>query len=224
MRYFALLSVSVLSLAIASEAQAFDSFKFLASSAAMQPSNFHLAASEDPLQIRAEKFIDEMANEAIGFLGNGALSDSQKTSRFKRLLKSKYDMPTIGRFALGRYWRVATDAEKKEYQKLFEKMVVDVYSRRFGEYEGQTLEVRSSRKDSERDVTVQSFIAADSGPEIQVDWRVRKKAGRYRVIDVVVAGVSMALTQRSEFASVIQRGGGDVAVLIDHLNGGDSEE
>jgi len=118
-----------------------------------------------------------------------------------------------------RYWRTATAGEKKEYQALFEKMVVEVYSRRFGEYEGQVLEVRSSRKDSERDVTVQSFIVPDSGPEIQVDWRVRKKDGRYRVIDVVVEGVSMALTQRSEFASVIQRGGGQVSVLLEHLNG-----
>lgn len=220
MRFHIILCAFVLSLATVGEAQALDSSRFLAKTATMQPSNsLYQTVSSDALQTDAEKFIDQMANEAIGFLSNGSLNNTQKKARFKKLLKSKYDMATIGRFALGRYWRTASAGEKKEYQALFEKMIVEVYSRRFGEYEGQVLEVRSSRKDSERDVTVQSFIVPDSGPEIQVDWRVRKKDGRYRVIDVVVEGVSMALTQRSEFASVIQRGGGQVSVLLEHLNG-----
>ncbi|MGH1397737.1 MAG: MlaC/ttg2D family ABC transporter substrate-binding protein [Alphaproteobacteria bacterium] len=182
------------------------------------PSAF-VRVSDDPLQKGAESFIDQMANEAIGFLGNADLSEAQKASRFRKLLRAKFDMKTIGRFALGRHWRGASAAQKKEYQSLFENMIVEVYAARFGDYQGQALEVRSSRKDSERDVSVQSYIVPDSGPEIQVDWRVRKKDGRYRVVDVSVEGVSMAVTQRSEFSSVIQRGGGEVAVLLAHLSG-----
>ncbi len=165
----------------------------------------------------AEDFVDKMASDAIAFLGNADLSDTQKQKKFRQLLTKSFDMSTIGRFALGRYWRTASAEQRKEYQSLFRDMIVDVYSRRFGEYDGQVLEIRSSRKDSEKDVTVQSFIVPETGQEIQVDWRVRYKNGQYKVIDVMVEGVSMALTQRSDFSSVIQRGGGELSVLIAHL-------
>ncbi len=99
-------------------------------------------------------------------------------------------------------------------------MIVEVYARRFSEYDGQKLEVRSSRRENEKDVIVSSVIAdASGGQEIKVDWRLRNKGGKYRVIDVIVEGVSMALTQRSDFSSVIQRGGGNASVLLDHLRG-----
>lgn len=166
----------------------------------------------------AEKFIDMMASDAISFLGNADLSEAEKQKRFSRLLTRSFDMNTIGRFALGRYWRVSSAEQRKEYQALFRDMIVEVYSRRFGEYDGQELEVRGSRRDNDKDVTVNSFIVPnDGGQEIQVDWRVRQKNGQYKIIDVMVEGVSMALTQRSDFSSVIQRGGGEVSVLIAHL-------
>ncbi|MEC7028100.1 MAG: ABC transporter substrate-binding protein, partial [Pseudomonadota bacterium] len=73
------------------------------------------------------------------------------------------------------------------------------------------------RADGEKDTIVTSFIIPDQGSEIQIDWRVRYKDGKYKVIDIIVEGVSMSVTQRSDFSSVIQRGGGNVQVLIDHL-------
>lgn len=182
------------------------------------PSSIVMAVSDQKAE-GAEKFIDSMARNAIAFLGDGSLSDSDKQKKFSRLLNNSFDMNTIGRFALGRYWRVSSAQQRKEYQSLFRDMIVEVYSRRFGEYNGQTIEVRDSRRDSEKDVTVNSFIIPqDGGQEIQVDWRVRYKNGQYKVIDVMVEGVSMALTQRSDFSSVIQRGGGEVSVLLDHLH------
>ena len=165
----------------------------------------------------AENFVKNLAQEGITFLGNSDLSEAQKAKRFRKLLTNSFDMKTIGRFALGRYWRTASADQRAEYQKLFRDMIVEVYSRRFSEYDGQSLEVRSSRGDGKH-ITGTSFIVSDKGgPEVQVDWRVRHKNGQYKVIDIVVEGVSMALTQRSDFSSVIQRGGGQVSVLIAHL-------
>lgn len=165
----------------------------------------------------AGKFIDGMGARAIGFLGDEKLSQDQKEAEFRKLLRQSFDMSTIGRFALGRYWKTATPAQKKQYQKLFEDMVVDVYSARFEEYNGQGFHVKSARPDTDSDSIVTSFIVPDEGPQIQVDWRVRKKDGGYKIVDVIIEGVSMALTQRSDFASVIQRGGGNMDVLITHL-------
>lgn len=126
-------------------------------------------------------------------------------------------MNTIGRFALGRYWRSASPAQQEEYLGLFESMIVEIYSRRFGDYNGEKFEILSARELGKTDVIVSSRIVPKNNVPIALDWRVRQKKGRFVIIDVMVEGVSMALTQRSDFASVIQRGGGNIDVLLNHL-------
>jgi phospholipid transport system substrate-binding protein len=165
----------------------------------------------------AQKFIDGMAQRAVDFLANTSLSQDQKSAEFRNLLQDSFDLETIGRFALGRYWNTATPEQRKEYQQLFRNMVVKVYSNRFKEYQGQKVETRSHRVDANGDVIVTSFIVPEKGAEIQVDWRTRNKNGKWKIVDVIVEGVSMSVTQRSDFSSVIQRGGGDMKVLLDYL-------
>jgi phospholipid transport system substrate-binding protein len=171
----------------------------------------------DAIGSGAEMFIDKMAQQGIGFLGDASMSDDQRKAEFKKLLNTNFDMNTIGRFALGRYWKSASDAQRSEYMELFKRMTINVYAQRFSDYKGQKLQVRGSRAEGESDILVNSAILQPSGPEVVVDWRVRKKGGAYKIVDVVVEGVSMAVTQRSDFASVIQRGGGDLNVLLAHL-------
>ncbi len=166
-----------------------------------------------------EKFIGDMAGRALQFLGNGSITQEQKISSFRHLLNDSFDLDTIGRFTLGRYWKTSTEAQRQEYLTLFRKMVVDVYAKRFGDYKGQKFETRGARADGDKDTIVTSYIIPGSGPEVQVDWRVRYKNGKYKIVDVIVEGVSMSVTQRSDFAAVIQRGGGDVSVLLAHLRG-----
>ena len=167
---------------------------------------------------QAQKFIEELGDTAISFLASGNLSDNQRISEFDKLLNKDFDMKTIARFAMGRYWRSASEAQKSEYLKLFPEMVIDVYASRFGEYNGETFEVVSHRVDGKSDFLVNSVVKGLSGgAPLKIDWRVRNKDGRMKVIDVIVEGVSMSLTQRSDFASVIQRGGGDVEALLKHL-------
>lgn len=165
----------------------------------------------------ARKFVDRVAQKGIQIISNKDLSDSGRKKAFSKLLRDNFDMKTIGRFSLGRYWRTSTPEQQKEYLKLFEKMVVDVYSRRFSEYTGQVLEVQDARSEGKSDIVVTSYVTHETHPDIRVDWRVRHKNGRYKVVDIIVEGVSMAVTQRSDFASVIQRGGGQVNVLLAHL-------
>ncbi len=168
-------------------------------------------------QRAAEKFISTMGDEAIGFLSNSNLSVSQKEQEFRKLLNRNFDMDTISRFALGRNWQTASAAQKKEYQSLVNNMIVEVYSQRFNDYQGESFEVKSSQPTGKSDYLVSSVIVPEGGSKVKVDWRVRDNNGRFKIVDVIVEGVSMTLTQRSEFASVIQRGGGDVDALIAHL-------
>jgi phospholipid transport system substrate-binding protein len=166
----------------------------------------------------AQNFIDSMGKRAIDFLADEELSIDEKQQSFRRLLEDSFDMNTIGRFSLGRYWRVSTKQQQDEYLSLFREMVIEIYSQRFEEYKGQGFETRGYRSDSPKDTIVHSFIIPkETGAEIQVDWRVRYKNGRYKVVDVIVEGVSMSVTQRSDFSSVIQRGGGNIESLLAHL-------
>jgi len=154
---------------------------------------------------KAEMFITSLGEQAIAALEGNAGNKSAIRNDFKKLLNKNFDMDTIARFAMGRYWAV-------EYSKLFKTMIVDVYTERFSEYSGQSFNVKGHKPAGRKDFIVNSMIQG-SGQPIKVDWRIRKG----RVIDVLVEGVSMSVTQRSEFASIIQRNGGQVASLIGHL-------
>ena len=167
----------------------------------------------------AENFIRGVAKRGIEFLSNPDLNEYQKTTEFRKLLKSSFDINAIARFSLGRYWRAASAKEQKEYLKLFEKMIIEVYSRRFNEYQGQQVDIIDVSEKSKDNYFVNTTIIPEAGPEFKVEWRVRYRDGRYKIIDVIVEGVSMAVTYRSDFSSVIQRGGGKVGVLLEHLRG-----
>ncbi|OWJ66376.1 hypothetical protein BWR60_15210 [Inquilinus limosus] len=161
----------------------------------------------------AAAFIDDMAKRAIGILQAGGASTAQGKAQFTQILNQGFDLPTIGRFVLGRYWNSATPDQKREYMDLFERMIVETYSRRFQNYQGETLVIKGTRAVG-NDTLVATEIRQKDGPPIQVDWRVRPAGGSYKVVDVIVARVSMSVTQRDEFASVIAQNGGNIEGLL----------
>ena len=123
-------------------------------------------------------------------------------------------MPGIARFVLGRYWKNATSEQQEEFVKLFEDYIALVYSSQLAAYSGETLKVTGSRADSEGAVVASEIIRPTGSPPVKVEWRLTDQHGTYKIRDVAVDGISMAVTQRSEFASVIQRNGGQVQGLI----------
>ncbi len=165
----------------------------------------------------AEGFITDLTSEGIGFLADDGMSDADRKAGFKKLLNNNFDMNTIARFSLGSNWRNASKAQQDEYLGLFKAMIVNVYSERFNNYSGQKLSVTGSRAEGGSDILVHSLMTQASGPKVKIDWRVRDRSGKFQVVDVIVEGVSMAMTQRSDFSSVIQRGGGDIEALLAHL-------
>lgn len=165
----------------------------------------------------ASAFIQKLGDETVATFANKALSREQAVEKFRTLLYAGFDVPYIGRWVLGRYWNQATPAEQAEYQKLFERLIVDTYANRFVDYSGQTFKITGTRPEGDADTSVTTQILRQDGPPIAVDWRVRKVGSGYKIIDVAVEGVSMGLTQRQEFASVIQGGGGRVDALLQAL-------
>ncbi len=158
-------------------------------------------------QASASQFINVLGQQAISTLQSTSGSLEQREQQFRRILAANFDVAFIGRFVLGANWRRATPQQQADYLVLFEDFLVLTYSRRLGGYTGETLTVVGERAANERDTVVRTRIDRPSGPPIDADWRVRLVDNRFKIIDVEVAGVSMALAQRSEFASVVQRNG-----------------
>ena len=165
----------------------------------------------------ASSFIQTMGSQAIQELTGPNVAQHDREVRFRQLLDSHFDMAAIAKFVLGRYWRTATDAERADFQKLFEDYIVQSYSVRFGEYSGQRFEVSGSSGAEDDVVIVHSKIDRTGAEDVRLDWRLRRSDSSFAVVDIIVEGVSMAVTQRSEFASVIQSQGGTVKGLIDAL-------
>lgn len=165
----------------------------------------------------AAGFVQSLGDKAIATLADPKVSKDQAKAVFRDLLNKNFDINTISRFVLGRYWNIANDAQKKEYQTLFEQMIVEVYAERFSQYAGESFKVGGAQASGDNDAVVSSQVLRPDGPPVNVSWRVRNKDGGFKIIDVIVENVSMSVTQRSEFASVIDSNGGRFDALLDAL-------
>lgn len=176
------------------------------------------AVSRSSADSEASAFIEGLANKAVAALTDPKISREERKTRAKALLEENFAVETIGRFVLGRYWQQATPAQQKEYLSLFKELIVSTYIDRFAQYSGEKLNViRSVPSEGGSDVMVSSQINRTNGAPVEVGWRVRKVGANYKIVDVVVEGVSMGQTQRSEFASVIRNSGGKVEGLLDEM-------
>jgi phospholipid transport system substrate-binding protein len=161
------------------------------------------------------KFIQDLGDQAISVIANKDLSQDQRSDHFRQMLRSSFDLATIGRFVIGRSWNAATSDQQQEYMHLFEALVIKTYSDRFAIYTGEGFRVTGVRPESEKDTVITSEITHPDGSEpTEVDWRVRHKDGKLGIIDVVIEGVSLSVTQRQEYASIIQRDGGKLNGLL----------
>jgi len=169
------------------------------------------AAAADPAAV-----ITNLGNQALEMLGKN-VDPNQRVARFRQLFTDDFDVPGIARFVLGRYWNIATEPQQQEFVKLLTNYIALAYSNRLAEYSGESLQVTGTRPAPDGSVVSSKIIRPNGAPPAQVDWLLTQHDSAYKISDVIVEGVSMAVTQRSEFASVIQRNGGQVQGLITAL-------
>jgi phospholipid transport system substrate-binding protein len=165
------------------------------------------AAAQD-----AASFIASLGARGLQAL-RPSLSEAQKEAGFRELLVNNFDLPGISRFVLGSYARVMSPAAQHEFEPLFRDYLARVYTQRLSRYADAPFRVTGSRPFGDETV-VTSQVSAGGGSPVDIDWHLRNRNGRFVVTDVVVGAVSMKVTQRSEFASVIQRNGGKPDSLI----------
>lgn len=169
-----------------------------------------LAATAGP----ASDHIRELADKAIATLAETSGNLAEREDRLRPILADGFDMPHIARFAMGRYWNRATSEQQRQYVATFSDYVVATYARRFGGYSGEKLSVLSEKALGPKDYSVVTRIERADNPPIDAEWRVRIDGGPAQVIDVVVEGVSMSVTQRAEFASVVRQNGVDGLISV----------
>jgi phospholipid transport system substrate-binding protein len=165
----------------------------------------------------SSQFIERLGQDAISVLSNDALSRDDRLGEFRRLLREGFALEAIGRFVLGRHWQGASPEQRDAFLTAFEDFVVNSYAARLSQYSGETFKVLDERADGERGAAVTTQILRPSAPPVMVQWRVREAASGPKIVDIVIEGVSLAITQRSEFAAVIQQNGGRIDPLIERL-------
>ncbi len=167
----------------------------------------------------AKNFIKVMTEDAISMLTVKDISRSERAVRFRTLMNKNFAMKGIAKFVLGRHWRKANEEQKEEYLQLFEDLMVATYSDRFERYSGEKLLIKKSEVRGKKDAIVHTTMvkANNATKPLKVAWRVRSKGETFTIIDVMVEGISMIMTQKSEFASFIKQNGGELGALLAEL-------
>jgi phospholipid transport system substrate-binding protein len=146
--------------------------------------------------------------EVLEVLQNDSLIRERKLDRLVTLLEGPIDLDLVARLILGRHWRAASEEQRQEYLELFRAFALDSLASKLHVYQGQEFEVTGARVVSDRDAVVSTRILSPDRPPLDVDWRLRQRDdGELVAIDVIVAGVSLIVTQRSEFGAVVERQG-----------------
>lgn len=166
---------------------------------------------------RAATFIQAAGRDLVAAINDTQAALAQRRERVAAIFRRVIDIEGTGRFILGRYVRQASAAELQEYLRLFDETIVRNLSARFGEYQGVRFALGRPGQRMEDDVLVNTIVERPNIAAFSLDWRVSEVGGQPRVVDVIAEGTSLRLTQRSEYASVIQRNGGQVAALLDAM-------
>ncbi len=160
----------------------------------------------------AREFVGNLAERATAILGSSA-PRAERRDQLRALLHEGFDVPFVARTVLGAPYRDLSDAQRDAYVAAFERWVVASYADRLDDYTGQRLVIIGAEAQGTQDARVTTRVEGLSPPP-RIDWRIRDRPTGLSIIDIEVEGVSMAISQRSEFASVVQRRGIDGLIAM----------
>jgi phospholipid transport system substrate-binding protein len=155
----------------------------------------------------ARALVKNMAEKALKVLADKSISQAQREAEFAVLFKQNFHIRTIGVFVLGRYWRRATPEQRKAYLKVFERLIVKTYTVRLSQYAGEKFVIRGANGPDGGAYTVDSVVLREGRPPIPLRWAIRKSRSGLKIVDVVIENLSMAQTQRDDFAAILRQRG-----------------
>ena len=169
------------------------------------------SAKAAPATERAAAFVAAIGDQAMALFAAGDISPGKREAELRRLLQAGVDLPAISRAALGRHWGAATGAQREEFRELFAEYVVINYSRVLAKLGMQEFNVLGAEAIHAKKphILVRTEARLTDGRVQKWAWRVHETAQGYKIIDLTSAGVSLIVTRRHEFESVIAARGLD---------------
>ena len=177
-------------------------------------SSFLFSYSSNP-----KDFINELVNDAIDRLADKNFNKDQKASFIEEIALDNVDINALGLYTLGELRKSADQSDIKIYQKTFEKYFLKSLTSRLTDYSSSKFEILGENKKSANYTIINSkVIPIDGSPEIKIDWRVfTKNPDKPLIRDLIVEGLSLARTQKEEFASILSSNNNDINILISKL-------
>jgi phospholipid transport system substrate-binding protein len=159
--------------------------------------------------------VTQVCDKTLEIISDPRIAAADRERHFHALVDEYFDFPAIARFVLGRYWQTASEDQRAQFTAAFENHMVHAYVVRFGAYSGEKFRVTAARAENDGSTIVPvEILRPGSQPPVVLNWKLQGATAGLRIRDVSISGVSMAVTYRDEFAAVVQRSNGQVAVLI----------
>ena len=173
-----------------------------------------LAYSTNP-----KEFINELVNDAISKLSNKDLTLVEKEDYIRKISLENVDIEALGLYTLGELRKSSNDEDISKYQEVFEKYFLKSLTSRLNDYSSSKFEISGEDKKSANYTIISSkILPSDGSPEIKIDWRIyTKNPEKPLVRDLIVEGLSLARTQKEEFASILSSNNEDIKILISKL-------
>ena len=179
---------------------------------------FNLIINSNVYSIEPDIFVQSTVNRASQVLSKN-ISKEEKINELKSIAKETVDIKGVGFYSLGAARKGLNDDQKKEYLELFENYFLKSFSSRLSEYTNPEIDVKSKEVLNENYTIVNSVLIATSNrPEVKIDWRIYTKDPKNPLIrDLIIEGLSLARTQKEEFASILNSNNGDIKFLFKSL-------
>lgn len=163
-------------------------------------------ANADINAAEAENFVKNTTQEGLVGIINAKASQAERDARFEKLFNSALDLKFIGRFVLGRYWKTASDEQRDRFIDVYRKLNVKTWSKRFDEFKGKEFIFKgTSPSSSANQIFVNSVVPMEQAQPATVVWRVKEEKGKFKIVDIIIENVSLAITARNEYTAFIKK-------------------
>jgi phospholipid transport system substrate-binding protein len=151
--------------------------------------------------------VEATSEQVLAVLRDKASPVDQRLERIQQIAYQRFDFPTIGKLVLARGWRQLTPEQQETFLRDFKRHLSLDYGRRIDAYTDQTVSILGERKEANGDATVKTQVNGTAAEAVAVDYRLRASNGEWRVIDIIVEGVSLVSSYRSQFQEIMAKGG-----------------
>jgi phospholipid transport system substrate-binding protein len=163
------------------------------------------AATESEAGARA--VVAETVEEVLAVLRDESASTEDRIRSLERIVYGRFNLYVMSRLVLARNWKRFSDQQKEQYVTEFKQYLTNSYGNRIERYDQQEVEITGQREEPRGDVVVQTKIIGGDFEGASVDYRLRKQDSDWRVIDVVIEGISMVSNYRDQFKTIVSSGG-----------------